>query len=149
MFLHVDVVCVDYDGAVYDAAMLAVAAALQTVTLWRGTVDDETGRPVADADSAHRVVLGRVPVASTFATVEGSGSDGAVVLVDPTGEEESVQDASVCVTCDSTGRVYELYKPHGSPLSHSIIRQCVRTAQRRAQQVAKYVQTAPASASEH
>lgn len=141
-FLHVDVVCTNYDGAVYDAALIAVVAALRTVTLWRGHIEDDDGdnnstaRPVAHADSAFRLALGSVPVASTFATFDDA------VLVDPTSEEEALQDARITVTCDSrTGRVYELAKPLGSPVPLRTISSCVQTAQRRAARVGSLIQT--------
>ena len=143
-FLHVDVVCTNYDGAVYDAALVAVVAALRTVTLWRGHIDDSdddnnssnSGRPVAHADTAFRLALGSVPVASTFATFDDA------VLVDPTSEEEALQDARITVTCDSrTGRIYELAKPLGSPVPLRTISTCVQTAQRRASRVGSLIQT--------
>ena len=135
-FLHVDVVCTNCDGAVYDAALVAVVAALRTVTLWRGHVDDDTARPVAHADSAFRLALGSVPVASSFATFDDA------VLVDPTSEEEALQDARITVTCDSaSGRVYELAKTLGTPVPVRTISSCVQTAQKRAARVGSLIQT--------
>jgi len=128
-FLHVDVTCLDYDGSVYDACLMAAIAALKTVTLWRGHVDEETERPIAHADSALNLNLGIIPISSTFATFDGC------LLVDPTSEEENLQDSRISVTCDNSGRLYELYKPDGSSVSLKTISQCIQIAKKRAERV--------------
>lgn len=87
--LYIDVVCINYDGNAFDAAVLAVMAALQSSTLSlfslvipvRGKAehlatlpgvryDDESGRAACEGTDRYPLPLGRIPLSYSFGTFQ-------------------------------------------------------------------------------
>jgi exosome complex component RRP43 len=133
-YLAADVYVLDADGAVYDAMLISLLAALTNTKLCRGTVDDTgsaSGGPVVNRETEAALVLERHPVASTFAVFD----QDAVLLVDPTAEEEALQTASITVTCDETGTICEVHKPGGAAVQPQTILACATIAAERAKTV--------------
>lgn len=76
--IYIDVVCINYDGNAYDAAVLAVMAALRNsgwltsvltnpaARLPRATYNDETLSTVCDANETYALPLGRIPLSCSF-----------------------------------------------------------------------------------
>ena len=126
-YLSVDMYCVNYDGAAFDAFEIALIGALRDVKLCRGSVVDEAkGIFKKDIETEARITLASTPVASSFALFDQS------LLADPTGEEEAMRLASVSVVCGSDGTLFELSKPGGTPLDEKSIDACVKMAVERA-----------------
>lgn len=126
-YLSVDMYCINYDGAAFDAFEIALIGALCDVTLCKGTVvDEDKGIFEKDEASESHLILSSVPIASSFALFDQS------LLADPTSEEEAIMLASVSVVCDGKGTLFELSKPGGTPLDEKIIDSCVTLAVARA-----------------
>lgn len=126
-YLSVDMYCVNYDGAAFDAFEIALIGALCDVTLCRGrVVDEDKGIFEKDEESESHLILSSIPIASSFALFDQS------LLADPTSEEEAIMLASVSVVCDGKGTLFELSKPGGTPLDEKIIDSCVALAVARA-----------------
>ncbi|KAF2873036.1 ribosomal protein S5 domain 2-type protein [Massariosphaeria phaeospora] len=112
--LYIDTFFISLDGNAFDAAWLAILAALQDTLLPRAFWDDDLEMVLCSdvPGEARRLQLRGLPVASTFAVFEGAdkGADaggdaeqqgpGSWVLSDPDAFEESVCSESVCVVVD-------------------------------------------------
>lgn len=122
---HCDIVVLEDDGNLRDAAFLAMMAALSRVRLPRCELDDESGalNVIEEHAQAMRLTLPLYPC--TFAVVEGAA------LLDPCAEEE--MHASTCFTLmlDAAGALRALHKSGGAPLPGSLLPECLRVAQGR------------------
>lgn len=116
--LYADIVCLDHNGCVLDASVLALVAALKTVKL-----------PVVkyDATLDHKDILKeKVPlrinstfISTTYAIFEGN------ILTDPTAEEESLCTGIVTVVI-AENEVCTILKPGGTPLKEEQLLQCIK-----------------------
>ncbi|KAF1977866.1 hypothetical protein BU23DRAFT_550538 [Bimuria novae-zelandiae CBS 107.79] len=114
--LYIDIFYISIDGNVFDAAWLAVLAALKNSVIPRAFWDEDLETILCDDDpkEAHALTLRGLPIPSTFAMFEGkrewneSGEDDHEVdwvLSDPDAFEESVCRERVCVVVDcSSGK---------------------------------------------
>ena len=109
--VYVDIYVLDADGSLHDVCLLAMAAALSTLTLQPAVVD-EAGNVVRpeqvngssngatqQAQQRQRLQLGPLPVSLTC------GLYGDKVIVDLTADEEKRVDSSVVTTVDATGDI--------------------------------------------
>lgn len=98
--LKVDVVCLEYDGNIRDAALLAVVAALRNTRLPVPTLQEDGDVTVHPTDTRPLVIdIDRVPVPTTVAVVDD------VVCVDPTMEEEALAVTSLTAVVLPNGKV--------------------------------------------
>lgn len=145
--LYCDLYCLDYDGNVTDAAMLALLAALQDTTLpVLEAADEVAGELVVAPDAPPRpLALQQVPATLSFGVV------GTHIVADPTLQEEGLAgsidvDAAllgggaieVGTTCDSftvvtdeDGRLGGVHKAGGSALTDAQLRECIELARLR------------------
>ncbi|KAF2017457.1 ribosomal protein S5 domain 2-like protein [Aaosphaeria arxii CBS 175.79] len=106
--LYIDTLFISIDGSAFDAAFLAILAALRNTRIPRAYYDEEFEAVLCDDDpkSARVLRLRGLPVPSTFAVFEGRDEDGDAegklewILSDPDAFEESVCKESVCVVVD-------------------------------------------------
>ncbi|EAL23044.1 hypothetical protein CNBA8110 [Cryptococcus deneoformans B-3501A] len=68
--LYIDVVCINYDGNAFDAAVLAVMAALRNTRLPKAVYDDDTQRTICSRTERYPLSLGRMPLACSFGIFE-------------------------------------------------------------------------------
>ncbi|KAL1605360.1 hypothetical protein SLS60_004908 [Paraconiothyrium brasiliense] len=111
--LYIDIFYISIDGNAFDAAWVAILAALKNSVIPHAFWDEELETILCsdDPSEAHPLALRGLPVPSTFAVFEGkrdwneSGEDDEVnwVLSDPDAFEESVCKESVCVVVDCSG----------------------------------------------
>lgn len=65
--LYCDIVCLNYDGSVLDAAVIALMAALKSLTLPVVSYNTELGNYTVEQSNRYRVFdLEEIPVCSTF-----------------------------------------------------------------------------------
>lgn len=132
--LYADVVCLDYDGNVVDAALLALTTALKNLELPEthvgddGTVfivarDDESPAPV-------KLSVKHTPASCSFGVLDGK------LLADPTASEEALLDggggALTTVVYNDQGQLCGVYKPGGGELSDTGLEHCMAMAKARA-----------------
>jgi exosome complex component RRP43 len=96
--LKADIVCLDHDGNVTDAALIALALALRTLKVPVPIVRDDGEVTVGPGSTSLAVSV--VPVPLTVCVL-----DGGVVLADCTWEEEQHAEATVTVVLTNTGQV--------------------------------------------
>ncbi|KAJ7534813.1 hypothetical protein O6H91_12G004700 [Diphasiastrum complanatum] len=146
---YLDIYCLDADGSLLDAALLASVSALAHLQIpsvamtEEGTVIPalpETGISNHLSNDKHlqqptvseqrRLKLGAIPWSLTCALYKKH------VLADPTAEEETVLHTILTVIIDSSGRLVAFYKPGGSiPATTNIIQECISLAKRRSKEL--------------
>jgi exosome complex component RRP43 len=128
--LSVDMYCLDYDGNVFDAALMALVAALHDVRL--PTVSrDERGQYVRSLERTVPLKLNFVPISTTFALID------QFIIADPTDAESELETGSLSIVLDAAGAIVSVRKPGGSPIAVSALRKCVDVAKSRVSVVQK------------
>jgi len=126
--VRLDVVCLDDDGNVADAALLAALGALRDVRLPPASAvvtspEDGLLRVVGGGGGGEGapIALEGDPVPLTSAVFQGA------LLADPTVAEEAVADGSLTLVVDAgTGTVLVAHKPGGPAVSVSAVAQCAK-----------------------
>ncbi|CAK9781848.1 ribosomal protein S5 domain 2-like protein [Cutaneotrichosporon oleaginosum] len=93
--VYIDVVCINFDGNAYDAAVLAVMAALRNTRLPRATFSEDTQQTTCDANETFPLPLGRLPLTASFGVFQSTH-----VLPDPTAFELPLLSTNICIALD-------------------------------------------------
>ena len=133
--LYLDVFFISIDGAAFDAAWLALLAALKDTRLPRAFYDDELEGILCDdhVDQARKLRLRGLPVACSFAVFEGRGEGEGEkgeqwVLSDPDAFEEGVCKEVVTVTVDEGAVIRRVEKSGGGVVGRGVMRGLVKRA---------------------
>ncbi|KAG6899991.1 hypothetical protein C0993_004610 [Termitomyces sp. T159_Od127] len=94
--LYVDATCINYDGNVFDATLLAMVAALKNTQLPKATYDEETGRTTCTRKIKSPLQINRTPISMSFGVFNST-----TLLADPTSFEEPLLDTTVSVVLDA------------------------------------------------
>ncbi|XP_045595920.1 exosome complex component RRP43 [Procambarus clarkii] len=128
--LYCDVVCINYDGNLYDAAVIALMAALQNVKLPAVSYDEENDKASVELERTLPISLKAKPVASTFTVYSDS-----IQLMDPTAEDETQGSGEVTVVLLENGSLCTTHKPGGQLILPDILDKFVALAKERVQHV--------------
>ncbi|KAJ4994327.1 exosome complex exonuclease RRP43 [Stagonosporopsis vannaccii] len=135
--LYLDVFFISIDGAAFDAAWLAILAALKNTRLPRAFFDEEYEGILCSDDPAEALSLNLrgLPVPSSFAVFEGRGEgDGEKgqdwVLSDPDAFEEGVCRETVTITVDR-GVIRRVEKSGGGVVGRETMKELVKRATER------------------
>ncbi|KAK5918064.1 hypothetical protein CgunFtcFv8_002863 [Champsocephalus gunnari] len=115
--LYCDMMCVDYDGNVLDACIIALLAALKNTKLPEVTINKDTGS-----------------TRTSFCVF-----DDSILIVDPTAEEEGLSTSHLTVVTDEKERLCVVHKPGGTPLSAEKLQECIGRATARQREIQKLV----------
>ncbi|OMH84201.1 Exosome complex component RRP43 [Zancudomyces culisetae] len=124
--LYADLVCINYDGNILDAVLLALINALKDVKLPVATFDEELGvvfcgndgagasasasASVGDSNDGQKVSLQlKSNLYPTSFCVFSSG-ENKCLLVDPTELEEDSCDGSISLVLDDSGAIVNIWK---------------------------------------
>ncbi|KAG0216420.1 Exosome complex component RRP43 [Mortierella sp. GBA30] len=133
--LYVDVVCVSYDGNIYDAALASVMAALTNVRIRNPTYDEGTvkvsGAEEINDENSFKLKLARTPLAASFALFDTS----ITLLADPDDSEESICEGQISVTLDEHDQLCAVSKIGAGSSSQRLLRQCVDKARERSKEL--------------
>ncbi|KXJ26502.1 exosome complex component RRP43 [Exaiptasia diaphana] len=135
--LYVDMICLDYDGNVTDACMVAMLAALKNTRLYDITINEETETPEPSKTRDIALTLKSEPVASTFGIF-----DDTHLYADPTDEEEKISTGTVTVVVTKDEKLISVHKPGCSPMSNDKLQECFKQAIVRAREVHNLIETA-------
>mmetsp|Transcript_18471 Transcript_18471/g.24408 ORF Transcript_18471/g.24408 Transcript_18471/m.24408 type:complete len:284 (+) Transcript_18471:34-885(+) len=116
--LYVDVVCLNLEGNLLDAAVLAVVAALKNTKL-PATKTLEDGEVQLTSDPLTPLKLGLVPFPLSFGIFQDQ------VISDPSLLEEGLVNARITVARNKDGQVCSVYKPGGCVLSGEKMNICL------------------------
>lgn len=136
--LYCDLVCLCDDGNVWEAAVLAMSAALQDTRLPPASFDRSRNQlhvqsvPRGQWQGVPGLDGARLPVAVVLGVCEGGEEDGVRVLVDPCAVEEE-SGSQQLLTVWSRGELVQLVKPGGRPVSQQQLSRCVDMARSRAE----------------
>ncbi|XP_054263622.1 exosome complex component RRP43-like [Macrosteles quadrilineatus] len=134
--LYCDFVCLNHDGAVIDACVLTLVAALKTVTLPEVEYNPET-QAISVNDSVRKPLqVDTFPVATTFAIF-----DSHQILADPNDEEERFGTGVITIMVQD-GKMSSIHKPGGSPVTQAQLETCFSKAKEHADHLQKMVKTA-------
>lgn len=148
---YLDVYCLDSDGSLLDAALLASIAALAHLKIPDVAVSDdgkvfpanlltqekEEGAQSLKNVQGRRLKLGKVPMALTCAL------HPKYILPDPTAEEESILKTIVTVITDFSGELISFHKPGGEVLaSTSTVQDCIALARYRGKELQRIFEEA-------
>ncbi|QRV88160.1 exosome complex component RRP43 [Ceratobasidium sp. AG-Ba] len=93
--IYIDAVCINYDGNILDATMLAVVAALQNAQIPIATYDPEAERTTCSRTERAPLSLTHMPITISFGVF-----DRTHLLSDPSSFEEPLLDATITVIID-------------------------------------------------
>ncbi len=119
-FVGVDIITINDDGNLSDAAGLAVLTALKAARF--PVVDPETGAINYKEKTDQKLPLVKEPVSVTVYKVNNQ------LLVDPTREEEEAYEARLTVASDKNGTISAMQKGGDGPLSLEEIENMVTIA---------------------
>lgn len=127
--LYCDLVCLDHDGCIFDASVVALVAALHTLRLPQVKHNPDTDEREVDEDGERIALkLNSIPVTTSFAVFGGR------IIADPTAEEEALATSTITITiCDST--LSYINKSGGDPLEKALLDQCIENAMKREKSV--------------
>ncbi|XP_001626253.2 exosome complex component RRP43 [Nematostella vectensis] len=135
--LYIDLMCLDYDGNVADAAVIAMLAALQNTRLHTVTINEETETPEPSENKDIHLKLKSMPVAVTFGIF-----DDDHIYCDPTDEEERLASGKVSVVMTTNNKVVAVHKPGGPPLTQDKLQECFDVTTGRVLEVQQLIHTA-------
>ncbi|KAH3839628.1 exosome complex component RRP43-like isoform X2 [Dreissena polymorpha] len=131
--LYCDMVCLNYDGNVGDACVLALLTALQNTYLPTVTWNEDSECLETSDSTKIRLNVHSQPVSSTFSIF-----DNHILLVDPTKEEEDLSTGQLTVvTADEA--ICLVKKPGGSPLNDRQLAECINRAFSRSKEVVRLI----------
>jgi exosome complex component RRP43 len=128
----VEVVCLNYDGNLIDASLLATVAALSDTTLpcvatnKAGMIQLEDD---PDQSSRKRIPLNCIAVSLTFSFLRESA------FADPKGDEEISQHGSLTVVTCESGKLISVSKSGGRAIASKVLAACINLAIGRASQI--------------
>nr|CAD7258598.1 unnamed protein product [Timema shepardi] len=137
--LYCDIMCINHDGALLDACIAALIAALRTVTLPHVDFDAETEKMVVHEDRRKHLEILSFPAATTYAMFEDD-----ILISDPTAEEENLCSGVLTIVVQGS-QLCSVHKPGGSPLSETQLQDCIALAHRRGNSINKMVASAISS----
>lgn len=135
--LYCDIICLNYDGTIIDAAIIALMAALRNLKLPEVSLDTDTNQPKVNLKKTHPLNVYCIPVATTFALF-----DDDIILMDPTCEEECLASGVLTVASLENGDLCGVYKPGGLGLNDVCFQQCFIHVFNRGQQVRSLIDEA-------
>ncbi|BFZ64197.1 hypothetical protein YB2330_005336 [Saitoella coloradoensis] len=124
--LYADVICLNYDGNVFDAAWMALMTALEDTKLPVAKWDEDREHAVCSDTETRRLDVAGKCYASTFGLF-----DGQYLLADMDDDEEELVQESVTIVVNNQGRLCNISKGGGMSLSVETLRECVAMAKRR------------------
>uniref|UniRef100_A0A3Q3QLM3 Ribosomal RNA-processing protein 43 n=1 Tax=Monopterus albus TaxID=43700 RepID=A0A3Q3QLM3_MONAL len=132
--LYCDMICLDYDGNVLDACVIALLAALKNTQLPEVTINKETSAPEVNLERRHGLHIHKHPVGASFCVF-----DDSILIVDPTAEEESLSTAHLTVVTDEEDRLCSVHKPGGTSLSGEKLQECISRATVRQREIQELI----------
>ncbi|KAH8118854.1 ribosomal protein S5 domain 2-type protein [Phellopilus nigrolimitatus] len=133
--LYVDATCINYDGNAFDAALLAMTAALKNTRLPKATYNEESGKTTCSRKEKHPLQIQRTPVAVSFGIF-----DSTHILSDPTSFEEPLLDTSVSVVVDESGALTSVLQSGlGTTGAQDTLLHCIALAKKRRKELGKTI----------
>uniref|UniRef100_A0A336LSU3 Ribosomal RNA-processing protein 43 n=1 Tax=Culicoides sonorensis TaxID=179676 RepID=A0A336LSU3_CULSO len=130
--LYCDIMCLNHDGSVVDAAVIAAVAALKSLKLPKVIYNVDTEACDVEEDKKNKLKIGAVPISTSFMIFDEK------IITDPTAEEDKLAATSITIAISNSELSY-LCKPGGFPIEPSILEKCIRQAISREKQVLELI----------
>ncbi|CAO3677283.1 unnamed protein product [Umbelopsis ramanniana] len=134
--LYADIVCINYDGNILDASLLALICALKDLSLPKATVLPTSIVQANSSEKTRPLQLHRLPVSSTFCVF----SNPKVTLSDPNDSEESLSKEIVSIILDTEGTILYVHKSGGSVCDPEMMKDCFTKARARASMLKELIE---------
>jgi len=128
--LYADVVCLNDDGNVLDAAFYSILAALQNTKLPGVEYEDEEGLVYLNQDLPKTLNILNYPIPISFGIF-----DHEHILIDPSSEEESILSSKFTVLYNQDGNLISFLKHGGSSISADKLSSCFQQAKERSKEI--------------
>lgn len=129
--LYCDIACLDHDGCIVDAAVIAIIGALRNLKLPKVTYNAEIDSIAVDTKVLTPIKITSSPISTTLMAF-----DDNVLITDPTAEEENLSSAMLTIAV-CNGEVCFILKPGGTPFSQEQMDHCIRQALSRERSILK------------
>ncbi|KAI7905302.1 exosome component 8-like protein [Cokeromyces recurvatus] len=129
--LYADIVCLNYDGNILDASLLALSIALTNLKLPKSEVTESMIVESDPKEFLPPIQLSRFPVSSTFCVF----NQPDVILSDPNDTEESLTKETMTLVMDFDYQLCRVYKNGGSTIDKEGLKQCIENAKQRTKEV--------------
>jgi len=124
--LYADIVCLDYDGNVVDAALMSLVAALGDLKIPETqSVEGESQVFLLPEGVPRSLKISHFPVPLSFICVD------EFILADPTIAEEELSSASWTVVYNEQHQLVSIYKPGGASLGQEQLKLCLDRCKKR------------------
>ncbi|CAG5046747.1 unnamed protein product [Parnassius apollo] len=139
--LYCDIVCIDNDGGLVDACVMALISSLKTLTLPNVTYDPETEDIKVDITERSPLKVNGLPVATSFAIFPFF--EKSILLTDPSAYEEDMcgGNGANLIVCWNKGFLCGTQKFGGSTLSIEDEKEALKIAKQRTKLVEKLIET--------
>lgn len=122
--LYCDILCLNYDGNINDACILAIMAALQNTLLPKVVYDEEHDSIKTEAGDKEVTKLSiRKLASSTFTQFESK-----YTIADPNLKEEAITSGEITIVTDDQNNVCYIHRPGGPPLTDASMKKCINAA---------------------
>ncbi|NYB53026.1 MAG: exosome complex protein Rrp42 [Methanobacteriaceae archaeon] len=129
--IFLDLHILDYDGNLFDAAVLGSVAALMDAKVPSTTIEDD--EIVIDYEKMIPIPLKEQPLMCTMAKIGGE------LVVDPSLEEDDVLDARISIGVRADGTVCATQKGGSVPFTREEIMKAIGIAQTKTEELRKYL----------
>ena len=162
--IYLDIICLNQDGNLLDAALAAGIAALKVTTLPEVIYNVESGEKVVNPLKRQQLNVKKLPLSTTIAVFKRllkhdvklflflKAKDlnnfyffpfSDCLLIDPTVEEESFSSGTISIVIEAdSGDICGIHQPGTEPLKPSEIDFCITQAQVKTKAVAELIKTA-------
>jgi len=117
--LYADLICLDHDGSLIDACLLALMTALKTVTLPAVEYDEAIDNKLVNEEDTKALKVYNTPVSTTYAIFEDN------IITDPTSEEEDLSTGVLTIVVKDK-ELCSVHKPGGTPVSDEKLFECIQ-----------------------
>jgi len=133
--LHADLICLDHDGSLIDACLLALVTALKTVKLPSVEYDAAIDTKLVNEEEVKVLEVYNAPVSTTYAIFEDQ------IITDPTCEEEDLSSGLITIVVKN-GELCSVHKPGGNPISEEKLMGCIQETIKHAKLLTTLINTA-------
>ncbi|EFA02571.1 exosome complex component RRP43 [Tribolium castaneum] len=133
--LYADLICLDLDGALIDACVVALMAALKSVTLPAVQYDPALDNKQVNVQERKALSVTNTPIATTFAMFDDK------ILIDPTVDEEDLSTSLVTIVVKEEELCF-VHKPGGCVFTEEQLLKCVEESTKRATVIEEIIETA-------
>jgi len=136
--LYVDATCINYDGNAFDAALIAMVAALRNTQLPKATYNEETGRTLCSRTIKSPLHIQSTPIAMSFGIF-----DSKHILSDPTAFEEPLLDTTLSIILGDENKLISVSQLGLGSGSQDALMSCIKQAKQRYWYLANQLQNKP------